>query len=100
MSSRCAASSSTACTGRAATPVERGVERGQREAEAAGGPRLDQLGDLVAVVPFVLDDRQDHDLGAAFLGLVNRSSRCHAGPLYEGELYITRLTVPAANWLA
>src|SRR5215831_1524254 len=36
--------------------VERGVERGERKAQAAAAAGLDQLADLVAVVALVLDD--------------------------------------------
>ena len=68
--------------------VERGVERREREAEVAAGALFDQLRDLVAVVRFVLDHREDHDFGAAFLGLVDRSALCHAGTLYAGQLYV------------
>src|SRR5688500_1199761 len=48
-------------------PVQRGVERGEGEAQAAAGPFGDQPGDLVAVVMLVLDDGEDDQLGAAFL---------------------------------
>ena len=69
-------------------PVERGVEGGQREPQVAVRSLFDQLGNLVAVMRFVLDHRQDQDLGAAFLGLVDRSALRHAGSLYEGQLYV------------
>src|SRR3954467_3173314 len=54
--------------------IERRVERGERELQAAAGPLLDQLGDLVAVMALVFDDGENHDLGAAFLGFVERAS--------------------------
>src|SRR3954451_695663 len=54
--------------------IKRRVERGERELQAAAGPLLDQLGDLVAVMALVFDDGENHDLGAAFLGFVERAS--------------------------
>src|SRR6476660_3368411 len=72
--------------------VERRVERGQCEAQGATGSFLEQSRDLVAVMALALDDGQDHELGAAFLGFLEGTAR-HAGPLYEGELYITHLTL-------
>src|SRR5262245_53655106 len=68
--------------------IERGVERGQREAEIATGSLLDQLRNLVAVMPVVFDDRENEDFGAALLGFVYGPAIRHDGSLYEGELYV------------
>src|SRR5204863_4841049 len=68
--------------------VERGVERRQGEAQAAAGAGLDQLGDRVTVAALVLDDRQDDDLGAAFLGFVERSACRHVQLPYIVDSYI------------
>ena len=68
--------------------VERRVERGQREAEVAVRSLLDQLRNLVAVMPLVLDHGQDEDLGAALLGFVQGPAIRHGGSLYEGQLYV------------
>src|SRR3954452_520538 len=54
--------------------IQRRVERREREPQAAAGPLLDQLGDLVPVITLVFDDGENHDLGAAFLGFVERAS--------------------------
>src|SRR3954453_9194412 len=69
-------------------PVEGRVEGGEREAQPAIGPLLDQLRDLVPVVALVFDNREDDQLGAALLRFLECARR-HAGPLYAGALYIT-----------
>src|SRR5262249_60069359 len=68
--------------------VQRRVERGEREAEPAIRARLDELRDLVPVVALVLDDREDHELGAALLGFVDRTAAGHVLPPYMKERYI------------
>src|SRR5262249_52307748 len=68
--------------------VERRVQGRQREPDAAARSLLDQLADLVPVVAFVLDEREDDDLGAALLRFFDGASRGHAGPLYAGVLYV------------
>src|SRR5688572_24550101 len=45
---------------------QRGVERGEREGQAAARARFDQLADFVAVPRPRVDQRQDQHLGAAF----------------------------------
>src|SRR6266850_5469625 len=47
--------------------IEKGIERGDVEAERAARPRLDELADLVAVAGALLDEREDEKLGGAFL---------------------------------
>src|SRR6187431_380124 len=69
-------------------PVQRRVERREREAQAAAGPLFDQLGDFIAVVALVVHDGQDHDLGAAFFGLVERPPCCHSLHPYMKDGYI------------
>src|SRR5262245_20687402 len=49
--------------------VEQGIERGHGEPHLAARARLDQLRHLVAVPGPVLDEREDDELGAAFLEL-------------------------------
>ncbi len=81
-------------------PVERRVERGEREPEAAAGPLFDQFRDLVPVVAVVFHDREDHDFGAAFFGLVERPSAGHALHPYMKDSYIYHpWTGPRVNWL-
>jgi hypothetical protein len=38
----------------------------------------------------LFDEREDQDLGAAFLGLVDRSPLEHEGRLYDGQLNIVK----------
>src|SRR5262245_25211777 len=67
-------------------PVERRVQRGEREPERPARSFVDLPPDLVAVQAALLDERENQDLGAAFLGLVDRSTLEHEGRLYDGQL--------------
>ena len=49
-------------------PIERGVERRHREMHRAVRSQLDLPPDLVAVVIRFVDEREDEEIGAAFLG--------------------------------
>ena len=51
--------------------IERGIKRRHREPHRAAGPDLDLASDLVAVVIGFVDQRQDEEIGAAFLGGFN-----------------------------
>ena len=51
--------------------IERGVERRHREVHRAAGSQLDLPPDLVAVVIRFVDQREDEEIGAAFLGGVD-----------------------------
>src|SRR5882762_626207 len=66
--------------------IEEGIEGGDLELEAAAGACLDQLADLVAVARARLDERQDQQLGAAFLQLAIEHPRYmpHSDILYKG----------------
>src|SRR5262245_39508526 len=58
--------------------VERRVERGEREPEAAIRALLDEPRDLVPVMALVLDEGENHHLGASLLGFIDRSACRHA----------------------
>src|SRR5262249_30850989 len=82
-------------------PVQRRIQRCERDALTPGGPLLDQFRDLVPVMAFLLHDGQDDELRAAFLGFVNGSPNRHVQPSYMMDGYISHaLTGPAAEWLA
>jgi hypothetical protein len=55
-------------------PIERRVQRGEREAEVTAGSLLDELRDLVAVMTFLFENGQDDNLGAPLFGLLNRAA--------------------------
>src|SRR6186997_1046145 len=57
--------------------VEEGIERRHGELERATGALLDQLADVVAVPRAVLDQRQNQQLGAAFLEFPGREPAAH-----------------------
>jgi hypothetical protein len=50
-------------------PVEQRIERGCLEADLPSRALVDQLADLITMAGPVLDQRQDEELGAAFLEL-------------------------------
>src|SRR5690349_6185137 len=50
--------------------IERRVERSDVIAEGAVGALADEPGDIVAVARLILDQRQDQEIGAAFLELL------------------------------
>ena len=52
--------------------IERGVERSEREAERAVRPLFDLAGDVVAVQRLFVDEREDQQIGAAFLCRIDR----------------------------
>src|SRR4030095_13134450 len=59
--------------------IERRVERGQREPERALAAALEPAGDLIPMQRFVLDQRQDDQIGAALLRRVEGAAIGWAG---------------------
>lgn len=50
-------------------PIEHWIERGDAEFHGTGGALLDQLADVVTVAGLVLEQGEDHQLGAPLLQL-------------------------------
>ena len=63
-------------------PIQRCVERRQREAQRAARTIFDASGDLVAMQRLLVDQCEDEQVGAAFLGGIDR------GPVDETALHI------------
>src|SRR5262245_53634558 len=59
--------------------VERRVQRGEVERQCAARSFFDQLRELVAMARLVVEKREDHDLGSAFLRFADRASGLHGG---------------------
>ena len=75
--------------------IERGVERRHREVHRAVRSQLDLPSDLVAVVIRFVDEREDEEIRAAFLGGIDGAIRAmrqvSAVWSYIGKLYIRRV---------
>src|SRR3954470_13509933 len=67
-------------------PAEQWVERGHLELQPPAGSLVDQLADLVAMPRASLDQREDQQLGAAFLHLAVEHPRymLHSDILHNG----------------
>src|SRR5688500_17531038 len=48
--------------------VQRGVERGEGEADRPAGSLVDQAGDFIAVTAAIFEKREDDDFSASFFG--------------------------------
>src|SRR3954471_1216825 len=77
--------------------VEQRVQRGHLELQPPAGSLLDQLADLVAMPRAGLDQRQDQQLGAAFLHLAIEHPRymLHSDILHKScQLPTSNFTTP------
>src|SRR5947209_6764019 len=76
-------------------PVEQRIERRDLEFQASAGALLDQLADLVAVARARVHEREDQELGAAFLQFALE----HPRDMFHSDIFYSGCQPPSSNLL-